>query len=339
MSSKIFAFAHLPLLATQPTRHIRHKPWLPKFRLIRQMQPWTGPIDLSAHRPPATAGETPAALRAHLRRNGLLPPLIFRDNPITIGHSGQVTDPYTPPEGDGHASVLSLRRVGLQSDSLLKKGKSYRDTLKIRRHEPTFNPKTFASEASEIYQEAHELLQDFKSNESRLLELVTEKAFSEMTKGLQFRTLRWQFIASLEPPRVVHIRTQELMSRDNLYGQVTVRFHSQQVSHVCWLQIPHLINELVSLPLGLLSFGIMAIFDRFGRLLFGNPAVPVDVLEYVVLEKHISDEYGIWRLHAKIFPPRAPPLGALVPTHRLLSEQHVPSTELVQPPQLSTETE
>ncbi|KER34235.1 hypothetical protein T265_12450 [Opisthorchis viverrini] len=312
MSSKIFAFAHLPLLATQPTRHIRHKPWLPKFRLIRQMQPWTGPIDLSAHRPPATAGETPAALRAHLRRNGLLPPLIFRDNPITIGHSGQVTDPYTPPEGDGHASVLSLRRVGLQSDSLLKKGKSYRDTLKIRRHEPTFNPKTFASEASEIYQEAHELLQDFKSNESRLLELVTEKAFSEMTKGLQFRTLRWQFIASLEPPRVVHIRTQELMSRDNLYGQVTVRFHSQQ---------------------------IMAIFDRFGRLLFGNPAVPVDVLEYVVLEKHISDEYGIWRLHAKIFPPRAPPLGALVPTHRLLSEQHVPSTELVQPPQLSTETE
>ncbi|TGZ52408.1 hypothetical protein CRM22_010628 [Opisthorchis felineus] len=312
MSNKIFAFAHLPLLATQPTRHIRHKPWLPKFRLIRQMQPWTGPIDLSAHRPPVTADETPAALRARLRRNGLLPPLIFRDNPINIGHSGQVADPYTPPEGDGHASILSLRRVGLQSDSLLKKGKSYRDTLKIRRHEPTFNPKTFASEASAIYQEAHELLQDFKSNESRLLELVTEKAFSEMTKGLQFRTLRWQFVASLEPPRVVHIRAQELMSRENLYGQVTVRFHSQQ---------------------------IMAIFDRFGRLLFGNPAVPVDVLEYVVLEKHISDEYGIWRLHAKIFPPHAPPLGALVPTQRLLSEQHIPSTELVPPPQLSTETE
>ncbi|KAG5450527.1 39S ribosomal protein L45, mitochondrial [Clonorchis sinensis] len=243
------------------------------------MQPWAGPMDLNAHRPPVTADETPAAVRARLRRNG------------------QVADPYTPPEGDGHASVLSLRRVGLQSDSLLKKGKSYRDTLKIRRHEPTFNPKAFASEASAIYLEAHELLQDFKSNESRLLELVTEKAFSEMTKGLQFRTLRWQF---------------ELMSRDNLYGQVTVRFHSQQ---------------------------IMAIFDRFGRLLFGNPAVPVDVLEYVVLEKHISDEYGIWRLHAKIFPPHAPPLGTLVPTQRLLSEQHIPSTELVPPPQLSTETE
>lgn len=44
----------------------------------------------------------------------------------------------------------------------------------------------------------------------------------------------------------------------------------------------------------------MAIYDRFGRLMYGSPTVPKDVLDYIVFEKHISDHEGQWRMHAKM---------------------------------------
>ncbi|CAL8091760.1 unnamed protein product [Calicophoron daubneyi] len=275
----------------QSVRYARHKPWIPQFKLLRRLQPWDGPIDVNADRPLRINNETSSEMRQRLRRNGLLPPIIFHDRPINIGHTGQVTDPYVPPEGDGRSSLLSSKRVVEEAEVLKKKGKSYRETMRIRRHEPTFTTNNFVNEAESIYKEAHGLLQDFAKNESRLFDLVTERAFAEMTTGLKFRTLRWNFIQSIEPPRVVQVRTQELMAKDNLFGQVTVRFHTQQT---------------------------VAIFDRFGRLLYGNPVIPVDVLEYVVFEKHITDEYGIWRMHAKIRPSGAPPLALYHPTQRLL---------------------
>ncbi|KAA0190580.1 Mitochondrial ribosomal protein L45 [Fasciolopsis buskii] len=273
----------------QPSRFIRHKPWVPQFRLMRGMQPFSGPPDLESIRSPFNYEETAAEMRARFRKMGFLPPLIFQDRPINIGHTGQVVDPYQPPEGDGRESSLSLRRFGLENINLVDKGKSYKATIQIRRHEPTFSTKSFPLEAESIYKEAHDLLQNFTANESRLFELVTEKALVEMTEGLRFRTLRWKFLSSIEPPHVVQVRTQQLLSKENLYGQVTVRFHTQQ---------------------------IIAIYDRFGRLLFGNPAVPVDVLEYIVFEKHITDEYGIWRLHSKIPAYNTSP-KVLIPTQRL----------------------
>ncbi len=47
----------------------------------------------------------------------------------------------------------------------------------------------------------------------------------------------------------------------------------------------------------------MAVYDRFGRLSHGSEVIAKDVLEYVVFEKHLANEYGIWRVHAKIIPP------------------------------------
>ncbi|CAD7683145.1 unnamed protein product [Nyctereutes procyonoides] len=46
----------------------------------------------------------------------------------------------------------------------------------------------------------------------------------------------------------------------------------------------------------------LAIYDRFGRLMYGQE----DVLEYVVFEKHLVNPYGSWRMHGKITPPWAP---------------------------------
>ena len=53
-----------------------------------------------------------------------------------------------------------------------------------------------------------------------------------MTFGLETKTFRWNFIESIEPARVVHVRTTDMMSKDNMYGQVTVRFHSKQVNYI-----------------------------------------------------------------------------------------------------------
>lgn len=51
----------------------------------------------------------------------------------------------------------------------------------------------------------------------------------------------------------------------------------------------------------------LAIYDRFGRLMHGSEIIAKDVLEYVVFEKHLSNQYGVWRIHAKIIPDWLPP--------------------------------
>lgn len=51
----------------------------------------------------------------------------------------------------------------------------------------------------------------------------------------------------------------------------------------------------------------LAVYDRFGRLIHGSEIIAKDVLEYIVFEKHLSNLYGVWRIHDKIIPDWAPP--------------------------------
>lgn len=46
---------------------------------------------------------------------------------------------------------------------------------------------------------------------------------------VQYKTLHWTFHGSLEPPKVVHARETYLVSKENIFAQITVRFHTQQV--------------------------------------------------------------------------------------------------------------
>lgn len=50
-----------------------------------------------------------------------------------------------------------------------------------------------------------------------------------MSHNIDNKTLRWSFIKSIEPPRVVHARVTDIITSDNLFAQLTVRFHTQQV--------------------------------------------------------------------------------------------------------------
>lgn len=121
-----------------------------------------------------------------------------------------------------------------------------------------------------------------------------------MTFDLRNCTVRWQFLKSLEAPRVVHVRCTDIVNKENIFSQVckyialcpqwislifktpfqvTVRFHTQQT---------------------------LAVYDRFGRLIYGSEVQAKDVLEYVVFEKHLANLYGLWRIHEKIIPDWMP---------------------------------
>lgn len=65
----------------------------------------------------------------------------------------------------------------------------------------------------------------------------------------------------------------------------------------------------------------LAIYDRFGRLEVGSEDTPKDVLEYIVLEKHLPNRYGAWRLHGKIVPPWATHREPIVKTVILPKEE------------------
>ena len=50
---------------------------------------------------------TPEEQRAHLKKEGLLPPKQYNEAPMFMASTGTIFDPYVPPEGDGRASILS----------------------------------------------------------------------------------------------------------------------------------------------------------------------------------------------------------------------------------------
>ncbi|KFP79045.1 hypothetical protein N310_10624, partial [Acanthisitta chloris] len=197
--------------------------------------------------------------------------------------TGDIIDPYVPPEGDARLTSLSKDGLKQKMEKLKQTAASQLALRKIKDHDSEFSTKTFPEKAQEIFIEAHNSLANF--NKQKLHSLVTERCYPEMVRGNRYKTIRWSFVESLEPPRVVHVRCDSIVNRGNLYGQVTVRMHTRQ---------------------------ILAIYDRFGRLMYGGEQLPKDVLEYVVFERHLVNPYGTWRMHGKIVPAWAPPKEPII---------------------------
>ena len=215
--------------------------------------------------------------RQKMKERGIFPQKPWMEKPMYISHTGTIFEPYVPPEGDGKFSPLSSSGAKQNMEFLMKKTKSYREYRKIRKYEEEFDANEFPEQALEIYKTAHTLLAEKKKDE--IQKYITEKLYPEMYCNLENKRIIWRFLKSLEPARIVHARTTTLISDTNVFAQVTVRFHSQQS---------------------------LAVYDRFGRLINGSEILTKDVLDYIVFEKHISNEYGLWRMHGKIVPPWMP---------------------------------
>ncbi|KFV97513.1 hypothetical protein N326_04474, partial [Eurypyga helias] len=226
---------------------------------------------------------TPEQKEKRLKSLGAVIPEERIERTFYLACTADIIDPYIPPEGDARLTPLSRDGLKQKMDKLKQTAASQLALRKIKNHDPDFSTKTFPEKAQEIFIEAHNSLANF--NKQKLHSLVTERCYPEMVHGNRYKTIRWSFVESLEPPRVVHIRCDSIVNRGNLYGQVTVRMHTRQ---------------------------ILAIYDRFGRLMYGGEQVPKDVLEYVVFERYLVNPYGTWRMHGKIVPEWAPPKEPIV---------------------------
>ncbi|NXL97180.1 RM45 protein, partial [Tyrannus savana] len=197
-----------------------------------------------------------------------------------------IIDPYVPPEGDARLSTLSKEGLRQKMDKL-------KQTAASKLAQGFGGKPLCGAQVTGLC-----FLCSF--NKQKLHSLVTERCYPEMVRGNRYKTIRWSFVESLEPPRVVHVRCDSIMNRGNLYGQVTVRMHTRQ---------------------------ILAIYDRFGRLMYGGEQVPKDVLEYVVFERYLVNPYSSWRMHGKIVPEWAPPKDPIVKTVMIPGPTLDPSQE------------
>ncbi|NXB90635.1 RM45 protein, partial [Vidua chalybeata] len=212
-----------------------------------------------------------------------------------------IMDPYVPPEGD--ARLTSLSRDGLKQQM-----QKLRQTAASQLAYGEFGEKggiCGGGREKFVVGEKRKGICGKRGgicvfNKQKLHSLVTERCYPDMVRGNRYRTIRWGFVESLEPPRVVHVRCESVLSRGNLYGQVTVRMHSRQT---------------------------LAIYDRFGRLMYGGEEIPKDVLEYVVFERYLVNPYGTWRMHGKIIPEWAPPKDPIIKTVMIPGPAPDPSQE------------
>ncbi|XP_014357852.2 probable 39S ribosomal protein L45, mitochondrial [Papilio machaon] len=272
---KLGTLRHAPVAFLQPYRTTTTKHFNPKYKKERAAKYLK--IDLPNLN--EDAGDlSPEKMRQKMKERGMLPPRPWIERPFYISATGGIFEAYIPPEGDGKASIVSATRAKQTVQLLEKKSRSMMAIRKIKSFEEDFSTNDFCSQAQNIYIKAHESLANHDKASLQLY--VTEKAYPEFRHNTWDKTIHWKFLESLEPPRVVHARCTDIISKENIFGQVTVRFHTRQQ---------------------------LAVYDRFGRLLHGSEILAKDVLEYIVFEKHLANMYGTWRIHAKIIPDWAPP--------------------------------
>ncbi|CAK1545412.1 unnamed protein product [Leptosia nina] len=262
-------------IMVQTHRTTTSKHWNPKYKKLRKEKFLKVPFhDFNED----TDSLPEEKVRQKMKERGLLPPRPWVERPFYISSTGGVFEGYIPPEGDGKASVVSTTRAKQTVQLLEKKSKSMMAIRKIKSFDEDFDTKGFCQLAQDIYIKAHDSL--VNKDKHLLRTVVTEKAYPEFMHNSIGKTIRWKFLESLEPPRVVHARCTDVISKENIFAQLTVRFHTRQQ---------------------------LSVYDRFGRLLHGSEILAKDVLEYVVFEKHLSNVYGSWRVHGKIIPDWAPP--------------------------------
>lgn len=117
---------------------------------------------------------------------------------------------------------------------LSKKTKTMMAIRKIRQYEEEFDTPEFCKEATKLYIKMHELMA--AKDKENIIDVITERAFPEVMHNTKNKTIRWKYLKEIELPRIVQARSTQVITQDNIFAQVTVRFHSQQV-------INHVVNK------------------------------------------------------------------------------------------------
>lgn len=185
---------------------------------------------------------TEEEIRSKLKEVGLQPPRPWVERQFFVSTTGSVFEPYIPPEGDGKVSAITAQGAKQKLQYLEKKSKTMMAIRKIRSYEEEFDTPEFCKLAEDIYIKTHECL--VKGDKETILDYVTEKAYPEIIHNIENKTLHWKFIKNIELPRVVHARCTNLVTDENYFAQITVRFHMQQVRKFLMDSFSHIIFNL-----------------------------------------------------------------------------------------------
>lgn len=253
-------------------QHNRHRDQ--RYRVERGRKTWRIELpDFDHLRKKNESGNIqPDQIRQKMKEKGIAPTNPYSEQQAWMSCTMGIMEPFKILE-EKSSSILDKIKSPVQGT---KEWKSERDHFRrLRSYEgEEFDLEAFAQEAKDVYIKAHRALAS-DDNSSEIFNYVTEHSYPMMMSGLKHQTLIWDYIEDIEPPKAVQVRTGELVEKTNMFGQITVRFHSKQ---------------------------ILAIFDRHGRLILGSPTDVREVLEYIVFEKYLADEYGTWRVHDRIRP-------------------------------------
>uniref|UniRef100_A0A1B6GQ66 Large ribosomal subunit protein mL45 n=1 Tax=Cuerna arida TaxID=1464854 RepID=A0A1B6GQ66_9HEMI len=288
---------HRPVCTSPVTLIAKH--WNQKFRKLRAQK--VIKVDLPDYEETMKPVNelTKEEMRSKMKEKGVLPSNPLVERPIYLSTTGDIFEPYVPPEGDGKVSFITKEGAKQKLDFVGKKSKSLLAIRKLRKFDDDFEVDDFLVVAQDVYMKAHNAMMNVRKDKEELLLYVTEKAYPEMLHNAMDKTIHWKMLGLLEPLRLVQARTVDVISKENLFCQLTVRFHTQQM---------------------------LAVYDRFGRLMYGSEILAKDVLEYIVFEKHLANRYGNWRVHAKIIPDWLPAKEPAPKTFRFVEEEERPQS-------------
>lgn len=273
--SQIIINRELPQITVLPNRSKsrnfnRHRDQ--RYRLERGRKVWKIDLPDFDHMRKEDVSVKPDEVRSKLKEKGIAPPSNWDEREVYTPCTLSIIDPYKPHEGEGKYSLLEkVKTPFLSGKDMIK---SRREVSAIRTFEgEDFDLKEFAKQSTSIYVKAHEVIA--QKDEKKVFDYVTEACFPLMTAGLNHHTVHWKYLGDVEPPKAIQVRSGDLISKGNKYAQITVKMYTKQM---------------------------MAIYDRHGRLVHGSPTDVKEVLEYIVFEKYLADEYGLWRIHGRIKP-------------------------------------
>ncbi|XP_028399405.1 39S ribosomal protein L45, mitochondrial-like [Dendronephthya gigantea] len=145
----------------------------------------------------------------------------------------------------------------------------------IKRSVKPFKVREFAKEAENTFIDVNTCLAN--GDKTGLQEKTSLTAYYGFVKEFfdAKKKFHWHFVSSVERPRIVHAAVSSLEVKENLFAQVVVRLNIDQIS---------------------------AVEDRNGRIITGDKNKPREILEFVVLERHLANEHGSWKICGKLYP-------------------------------------
>ena len=190
---------------------------------------------------------------------------------------GVIADPWLPLEPADKPSLLSLSTAGWRYayERFRKRVSATVSVAAVKRSIKGWSAIEFGPEAQALFVRTQDALARGPEGKAELYHLVTDTAYSALTRQFGGQRHTWELVEELERPQVVHVAAFPVEEKSNLYAQITVRFHTRQR---------------------------LAVYDAAGRVVMGDEVEPRDVLDFVVFERHIAKEpaKSSWQICGKV---------------------------------------